>query len=157
MPFEYQTICKPDKSDHLNTGLVRYSDCSCIRFSGPNYVNVLPDRSGFLGHQCILLQQVWRQFQRVSEPRKNGTNYSGDLESGLFKGQISNSPVFKWLGFCYGFHPNHTKFLSRFQMIFDKMSVICQDFKWLGFQISETFRKPDHLQPNLFSTIQNQD
>ena len=33
------------------------------------------------------------------------------LKSGLFKGRISNSPVFKWSGFCYGYFysPNHSK------------------------------------------------
>ena len=36
-------------------------------------------------------------------------------------------------------------------MVFDKMAAICPDFKWLGFRIS------DHLQPNLFSTIEKSD
>ena len=40
---------------------------------------------------------------------------------------------------------------------FDKMAPICTDFKWLGFQISDPIQNPDHLQPNLFSVIQNQD
>ena len=31
------------------------------------------------------------------------------LKSGLFEGQISNGPVFKWSGFTYGFCPNHSK------------------------------------------------
>ena len=39
-------------------------------------------------------------------------------------------------------------------MIFDKMAVICPDFKWLGFQISDPIWNPDHLQTNLFLTIQ---
>ena len=61
--------------------------------------------------------------------------------------QFSNGPVFKWSGFSYGykFSPNHSNtgpfkimtFLSRFQMVFDKMVAICPDFKWLGFQISD--------------------
>ena len=42
-------------------------------------------------------------------------------------------------------------------MVFDKMAAFFPDFKWLGFQISDPIKNPDHLQPNLFSTIQNQD
>ena len=52
---------------------------------------------------------------------------------------------FKWSGFScsYIYSPNYLKtgkfkiwtFLSGFQMVFDKMVVICLDFKWLGFQI----------------------
>ena len=38
-------------------------------------------------------------------------------------------------------------------MIFDKMAAIGLDFKWLGFQISDPIPNPDHLEPNLFSTI----
>ena len=75
---------------------------------------------------------------------------------------------FKWLGFSYGYSysPNHLKtrpfqirtFLSKFQMFLtNKMETICLNFKWLGFQISDPFRNPDHLQPNLLSTIQNPD
>ena len=47
--------------------------------------------------------------------------------------------------------PNHKKF------VFVKMAVICPDFKWLGFQISDHILNLDHLQPNLYSTIQNPD
>ena len=44
---------------------------------------------------------------------------------------------------CYC--PNHSKtrafkiwkFLTKFQMVFDKMVHICLDFKWLGFRISD--------------------
>ena len=39
-------------------------------------------------------------------------------------------------------------------MVFDKMLAICLDFQLLGFQISDSIQNPDHLQPNLFSTIQ---
>ena len=55
--------------------------------------------------------------------------------------------------------PDRTKSGSffRFQMVFDKMGVICPDFKWFGFRILDTIRNPDHLQSNLFLTIQNQD
>ena len=42
-------------------------------------------------------------------------------------------------------------------MFFDKMVAICPDFKWLGFRISDLSPNPDHLQPNLFMTIQNPD
>ena len=36
------------------------------------------------------------------------------------------------------------------------MAAICLDFKWLGFWILDHIQNPDHLQPKLFSTIQNQ-
>ena len=42
-------------------------------------------------------------------------------------------------------------------MVFDKMPAICPDFKWLGLQISDLIWNPDHLQPNLYLTIQNPD
>ena len=42
-------------------------------------------------------------------------------------------------------------------MVFDKMVAICPDFKWLDFQISDPIQNPDHLQTNLFWTIQNPD
>ena len=42
-------------------------------------------------------------------------------------------------------------------MVFDKMVPICLDFKQSGFQISDPIQNLDHLQTNLFSTIQNQD
>ena len=95
-----------------------------------------------------------RQLQWVSEIRKQ-------LKFGLFEGRISNDPVFKWSGLSYGYSPNHLKtrpfkirpFLSGFQMVFDKMAAICQDFKWFGFRISDPIRNLDHLQPNLFSII----
>ena len=35
------------------------------------------------------------------------------------------------------------------------MANICPDFKWLDFRISDYIRYLDHLQPILFSTIQN--
>ena len=40
---------------------------------------------------------------------------------------------------------------------FYKMAAIWPDFKWLDFWISDPNQNPDHLQPNLFSTIQNPD
>ena len=102
-----------------------------------------------------------RQLQWVSEIRKQ-------LKFGLFEGRISNDPVFKWSGLSwwplsYGYSPNHLKtrpfkirpFLSGFQMVFDKMAAICQDFKWLSFLISDPISNPDHLQPNLYWTIWN--
>ena len=46
-------------------------------------------------------------------------------------------------------------FQSRFQMVFGKMVAICPGFNWLGLPISDAIRNPDHLQPNLFLTIQN--
>ena len=47
--------------------------------------------------------------------------------------------------------------LVRISNGFDKITAICPDFKWLGFQISDLIRNPDHLQPNLFLCIQNPD
>ena len=73
----------------------------------------------------------------------------------------------KWLGLSYGYSysPNHSKtrpfkiqtFLSRIQVVFDKKTAICLDFKWLGFRISDPIQNLDHVQPNLYSTIQNPD
>ena len=87
------------------------------------------------------------------------------LEIQTFEGRISNGSVFKWSGFNYGYRhsPNHSKterfkmFLSGFQMVFDKMVATYPDFKLLGFRISDHIYYLDHLQPNLFSTIQNPD
>ena len=56
--------------------------------------------------------------------------------------------------------PNHFKlrqFCSDFKCFCNKMAVICMDFKWLGFRISDPIRNPDHLHPNLYSTIWNPD
>ena len=46
---------------------------------------------------------------------------------------------------------------KRFVMVFDKTALICSDFKWLGIRISVLNWNPDHLQPDLFLTIQNLD
>ena len=48
-------------------------------------------------------------------------------------------------------------FLSKFQIVFDKMATIFPDFKWLGFSISDPEQNPDNLKPNLFLTFQNPD
>ena len=38
------------------------------------------------------------------------------------------------------------------------MAAICQNFKWLGYQILDPIQNPDNLhQHNLISTIQNPD
>ena len=87
-------------------------------------VSVLPDRSGFPGHQCILLQLVWRQFQRVSEPRKNGTNYSGDLEFG----KIWN-PDFLKVRFQIVQFSNGWAFATATAIV-PTIQNFCQDFKW---------------------------
>ena len=42
-------------------------------------------------------------------------------------------------------------------MVFHKMVAICPGFKCLGFLISDPIPNSDHLQPNLFLTIQNPD
>ena len=66
-----------------------------------------------------------------------------------FEDWISKGPVFKGLGYGFSYcnGPKHSKteplqiwrFLFRFQMVFDKMAVICPHFKWLGFRISDPF------------------
>ena len=48
-------------------------------------------------------------------------------------------------------------YIHGFQIVFDEMAAICPDFKCLGFQISDPIWNPDHLQPNVFWTIQNPD
>ena len=56
--------------------------------------------------------------------------------------------------------PDHSKsghVFPDFKCFFDKMAVICLDFKWLGFWISNPIQNSDHLQPNLFWTIHNPD
>ena len=42
-------------------------------------------------------------------------------------------------------------------MVSDKIAAICPNFKWLGFRILDAIQNLDHLQPNLFLTIQNPD
>ena len=42
-------------------------------------------------------------------------------------------------------------------MVFEKMATIFPDCRWLGFQISYPIWNLDHLQTNLFLTIQNPD
>lgn len=83
------------------------------------------------------------------------------LKYGLFEGRISNGPVFKCSGFSigYSYGRNHSKtgpvaiwtFLSKFQMVFDKMAAICADFKWLGFPVfrSHSKSRPFATQPLL--------
>ena len=40
-------------------------------------------------------------------------------------------------------------------MIFENMVAICPEFQMVGLLDSDPIRNPDHLQPNLFWTIQN--
>ena len=97
--------------------------------------------------------------------------YSRDLKSDHLKfGNIWNLDFlrldFIWLGFKYGcsYIPINLKtrpfqiwtFSSGFQMVFDKMAAIYQDFKFLGFGVSNPIQNPDHLQHNLYLTIQIQ-
>ena len=42
-------------------------------------------------------------------------------------------------------------------MVLDKKALICLNFKWLGFRISDPIQNLDYLQPNLILTIQNPD
>ena len=37
-----------------------------------------------------------------------------------------------------------------FSKVFDKMAAICLNFKWSGFQTSDSIQNPDHLQTNFF-------
>ena len=77
------------------------------------------------------------------------------LKSGLFEGQISNGPVFKWSSFGYGYSssPNHLQtrpfkirtLLSGFQF-FWQMVAICLGFKCLGIWILDPSQNPDRLQ-----------
>ena len=68
--------------------------------------------------------------------------YSGDLKSGLFEGRaLALGAIVPTIQ-----QQNHSK-----------SGHFCTDFKWLGFQISDPIQNPDHLKPNLFLTIQNQD
>ena len=89
-------------------------------------------------------------------------------KSWLFEDRVSNGPIFKGSGYRYGYRygysygPNYLKtgpfkiqtFLSILQIVFDKMAAFCQNFKWLGFPISDPIQNPDYLQTNLFSTTQ---
>ena len=79
----------------------------------------------------------------------------------LFEGRISNSQA---LAMAIAIvptvqKPDHSKSesLSPDFKWFDKMVAKSPDFKWLSFPIPDLIRNLDHLQPNLFSTIQNQD
>ena len=67
---------------------------------------------------------------------------------GLFEGRISNSRALaKAVAIILTiWQPDHSKY-----------GHFCLDFKWLGFWISDPIRNLDHLQPNLFTTIQNPD
>ena len=103
-------------------------------------------------HQLSVTWIQWGSEIRRFEIRKH-------LKSRLFEDRISNGPVFKWLGFSYSYSPNHLKtrgfkirtFLSRFQIVCDKMAPICLDFKWLGFHIFRCHSKsrPFATQPLL--------
>ena len=44
-------------------------------------------------------------------------------------------------------HSKAATFLSRFQMVFDKMAPICLDFKWMGFRISDPICDPTSFGP----------
>ena len=50
---------------------------------------------------------------------------------------------------------NPDVFVRIFQIVFDKMVAISTNFKWLGFRISDPIQNSNHMQPNLFSAIQN--
>ena len=46
--------------------------------------------------------------------------------------------------------------LSGFQIVFDKMSGICLDFRWFGFRISDPIQNPDQSNPTSFRTFKIQ-
>ena len=102
------------------------------------------------------------------------TFYSGDLKfdymkcgrkhlkSQLFKGRISNGPVFKWWGFSYGYSPNHSKtepfkirmFLSRFQMFFWQNSGHMSGFLIVGLpDFRCTFENQTICNPTSFGPV----
>ena len=79
------------------------------------------------------------------------------LKSGLFEGQISNGPVFKWSCFSYGYsyNPNHLN--TRPFKCFVRIS---NGFWQKGGHLSgsmlpdlKSIQSPDHLQPKLFLAI----
>ena len=121
--------------------------------------------SGFMSpsFDCKKVQTLARR-KRLFGFHRQGI-YSGG--SAIRPFEIRKHLNFKWSGYNNGHSssPNHLKtesyeiwmFLSRFQMVFDKMAAICPDFKWLCFRISDPIQNSDHLQPNLFWTIQNPD
>ena len=96
------------------------------------------------GLALVIIAIQWGSEIQPFEIRKH-------LNSGLFEGRILNGPVFKWSGFSYSYSQPFENwiFLSRFQMVFDKMAAICSDFKWLGFWISDPIQKsgPFRTQP----------
>ena len=83
-------------------------------------------------------------------------NIRKHLKSRLLEDWISNGPVFKGPGCSYGQDNSKTgpikilTFLSGFHMVFDKMAVICQDFKWFGFRISGPFEITTIFKPTSF-------
>ena len=93
--------------------------------------------------------------------------YSGDLKSDHSESGNILNPDFLKVGFqmvglqlWFQLQSKPFKirtFLSRFQMVFDKMAAICPDFRWSCFQIPDPIQNPGQLQPNLFLTIQNPD
>ena len=115
-------------------------------------------------------QMVWLTTQPIirlftSALFDQHVQHSGVLKSDYLKyWSIWNLDFLKvGLSYGYSYSPYHSKtwplkirtFLSRFQMVFDKMASICPDFKWLAFRFSDPIQNWDHLQPNLFLTIQN--
>ena len=73
--------------------------------------------------------------------------YSGDLKtnhskSRLFEDRISNSLVFKGLGYNYIYDPYHLQTIPLKIMIFlSRFAVICPDFECLGFWNSDPILK----------------
>ena len=64
--------------------------------------------------------------------------------------QLYSQPFENWI------IPNLDIFV-RISNGFDTMVAISPDFKWLGFRFSDPIPSPNHLQPNLFLTVQKAD
>ena len=112
--------------------------------------------------RAMLLERVNTQNLKV--------NFKNIFLTVLFCCDVGESyPIFKGSGynFSHSYGPNHLKigpfkigtFCPDFKLLCDKnkMAAICQDFKWLGFRISDPIWNLDHLQTELFFTIWNPD
>ena len=80
----------------------------------------------------------WWNHVWIFTSDSSGDLKSNPLKSRLFEDLISNGPVSKWSSFySYSNGPHHLKtgpfkiwtFLSRFQMVFEKMVIIWPDLK----------------------------
>ena len=126
--------------------------------------------------KLILSQQTDHLFQLLNGPFKRH-RYSRDLKPGrsklgnTFEIRIFSRSDFKWFSWV-GLQPQQQLYQSQpfenwtvqnlyifapISKAFVKMVANCPDFKWLDFWISDSIHNPNHLQTNLFLTIQNPD